>query len=154
MVRWERLEQFLVEKFENGGEFTQAEYASALGLPGREATADIRAYLDEQRKPNDPETGRPRSRALFLIHRQPGTRTSLSVWDVTAKHYAADALLVGQAFVSDTRCRFERAVELDLKRIAIKNPRAAKRVRRQIGAIAEGALVMLDAAVQGALDDD
>jgi hypothetical protein len=154
MLRWERLETFLNDKFDNGGHFTQAEYVHATGLPGREATADIRAYLEEQRKPNDPETGWPRSRALFLIHRQPDTRTSLAVWNVTAKHYAADALLIGQQFLSDTKCRFELAVKPDLDRIAAKNPRAAKRVRRQIGAIAEGALVMLDAAVQGALDED
>lgn len=141
MRRWERLEAYLFDFDLTGGSFSVYEYAAAVGISVAEASHDIQAYLYEQRKPDG------RAHALYVLRRMPGTRTRNARWAVGQRtRNVAD---VGRSLHSDVRRRVLRAVAPDLRQIGAINPRAAKRAERAITSIVDGALVVLEQAVEG-----
>lgn len=145
MTRWERLEEYLFTHDKQGTSFRASEYADEVGFDDvEEATADIQAYLRSQR--------RPKSKTLYVLHRMPKTRTSNAKWSVGVR--SKDARLIGRALADDTKRRVFRAFMPDLVRLRKLNPRASKLVEAQIGAVIDGAMVILAAAAEGMSPDD
>src|SRR5262245_61962410 len=137
MTRWEQLEEWLYETRPLGGRFTQEEVAERFDVTGRAATAYIRAHLDAQRS--------IRSRTLYLIHRE--GRTSKAIWIVGVR--SADARALSHQYFDDVRQRFLIAVEPDLVRIGALNPRARRKCEAIVAAVGEGAMRLLQVAVDG-----
>lgn len=149
LTRWERLEEYLVDKDLVGGSFTAREYASDMDFDDvAEATQDIQYYLRAQRRLKKNKT----SRTLFVLHRRPHTRTSNARWEVGVR--TADARAIGKSLTSDTRRRVERAFQPDLLALKAHNPRVGRLVQTQIDMVIDGALKILDAASQGSYDRD
>jgi len=144
MTRWERLEEYLFDHDKDGSDFTVYDYAEASEEEVPEASLDIQGYLVAQR--------RLRSRTLYVLRRQPGTRTKNARWAVGVR--TKDASKIGRALYDDTKARVHRAFMPDLIRVRTLNPRAARRVELQIDAVIDGALKVLEVAVQGGGDDD
>lgn len=137
----------MYERFQDGiRQFTHGEYVVASGLDSWDATHDIQAYLDEQRRVPR-ASGRGGSRAQYVLHRKPGTRTRNAVWVVGVS--AADARGVGRSFANDVSRRVMRAFEPDLRHIAARNPRAARQVEAQIRLVTANAIAILEQAAQG-----
>lgn len=157
-TRWEVFEDWLYDQHTKNGmtQFTQESYRKDTGRTSAEASGDIQAYLAAQRK-------RPQkkkledgtminvggSETLFVLHREPGTRTSVAVWLIEVR--TADARLIGKSFGDDVRRRARRAFRPDLLRIAERNKRAAKQVEAQIEATLDHAIAILDLAAQGVM---
>jgi hypothetical protein len=139
MAMWQDLEDYLFDYHEDGSEFSNREYADATGIDNLEASAHIQSYLSAQRS--------PKGNTLYVLHRREGTRTSNSRWLVGEKKFNAN--MVGRAYASDVVCQFVRAVEKDLARMGSVNPRVRRYVSGQIRSIMDGALVVLQAAVEG-----
>lgn len=140
MRRWERLEDYLFEYDLAGGEFTVHDYADHAGLERSEASGDIQSYLSAQRA--------PKSRTLFVLRRQPGTRTRNAHWAVGVK--AKDARMIGKALHSDVRCRVMRAFRPDLVALKAHNPRQAAKVEQRLEAVIDHVLPLMElAAVDG-----
>lgn len=144
MTRWERLEEYLYEYDKDGSDFTVHEYVDAANLDSTyEGTADIQAYLGAQRSTN--------SKTLYVLRRQPGTRTVNSRWAVGVK--SKDARLIGKGFFDDTKSRWLNAVHGDLVRLGTINPQARRLVEAQTDAVVEGAIRILEVAVMGQSDE-
>jgi hypothetical protein len=79
-------------------------------------------------------------------------RTSTSVWHVGVR--TADALATSHQFFDDVRTRFTVALAPDLARIDELNPRARRKCEAIIEAVGEGAMRLLQVAVDGLADDD
>lgn len=142
---WEALEAYLMD-FDKAN-FSAVEYAGEAGIEVPEASAAIQEYLDQQRRVKSP--------TLYVLRREPDTRTRNARWAVGVR--AKDARLVGRSLVSDVRRKFLRAVKPDLDRIGELNPQAKRVVAAQIDSILNGAMVVLENAAQGlydANDDD
>lgn len=139
MKRWERLEDYLFEFDLSGNSFSTKEYAETGGLSGGDASRDVQSYLVAQRA--------KRPRTLFVLKRETGTRTRTARWSVGQR--AADIRVISMSFGDDVKRKFKRATQPDILRIAMVNPRAAKRAETVVEAIADGALKVLDAAVLG-----
>lgn len=129
MTRWERMEQWLFDY--ECEKFTAAELAFSLGVSNKEASRMISAYLDAQR--------RPESGTLYVLKRQ--GRTSQARWSVGEK--TADARIIGGTLFEDIKAKIKRAYEPDLKRLAARNPRAARFVEAKLVALMDGAMVVL-----------
>ena len=143
MTKWEQLEEWFYESMPTGGRFTNADVLARFGLEsGREATLMIQSHLRAQRS--------PRVRTLFVLRRH--GRTATVVWVVGVR--TVDARATSNQFFDDVRHRFVAALAPDLAAIAALNPRAARRCRRIIEAIGEGAIPLLRVAVDGIEDDD
>ena len=156
-ARAARMEEWLYDRWNSNPpikSFSQAEYAADLGLDGWEATGDIRAYQDEVRrrpkttvlKDGTVKTTKG-SESLFVIHREPGTRTSRAVWNVGDS--TANARSVGRSFYSDVEVKVMDAFQPTLLRIAERNPRAAKQVEAQIKGTTTHALGLMEMAMVG-----
>lgn len=144
MTRWEQLEEWLVEKYENGGRVgTNREIAAGLEVSPADASEYIRAYLNAQRSAE--------CNTLFVLRRS-GGRTTNAVWYAGIR--TADARAIGHMYHSDVRQKFLRAVAPDLRRIAKRNPRAAKHCLVLIDAVVSGALTVLQAAVNLPSDEE
>src|SRR5215207_3876041 len=148
LSRWEKLEEYLFDHDKTGSQFCARDYADDQDIDASEASARIQAYLHAQRNPKYRRDEGP----LFVLNRVPGTRTRSARWKVGVR--AANARQIGSALHDDVAARVRRALVPDLRRIAIKNPRAAKLATRQIEAIVDGAMKVLEAAVAGSYDDD
>lgn len=138
-TRWEALEQWIFDNEEEP--FTAVELASDWGTTTADATVTIQAYLDSQRRPN--------SNTLYVLKRE--GRTTRSVWSVGQR--TVDARVIGGVLFEDVAVKVKRAFEPDLKRLAAKNPRAARYAEQKIAAVVEGALVVLASAVDQLGDD-
>jgi len=139
MTRWEQLQTYLFGNHIIGGTFTSRDYAAATGIAPWQASDHIQAFLAEQR--------RPESKALYVLKREPGTRTASTQWSVG--HRTKDLQAIGVGFTDDVRNRFMHAIGPDMQRIAVLNPHAAKRAEATIHAVVDGALVVLDHAIRG-----
>lgn len=108
----------------------------------------IQSYLDAQRG--------PRSTTRFILHRT--GRTSAAVW--AAGHRVTDARATSYTLGDDVHAKVMRAFVPDLNRLGRLNPWAAKYTEAKIHAVVDGALVILQAALnenthtQLRLDDD
>jgi hypothetical protein len=139
-MMWEELESWLFESNTFGGQFANADVAKGLGVGSYTATRYIQSYLGAQR--------RPKSRTLYVLHRS--DRTTRAVWHVGVR--AADVRATSHQFFDDTKRRFTRALEPDLARVAALNPRARRKCEAIIEAVGEGAMRLLQVAVDG-IDD-
>lgn len=142
--QWERLQKYLDDHNKQGTDFDCAEYAAKIQLSHHEASADIQAYLYEQRRVS--------SEALYVLRRVPGTRTRGARWAVGMRTH--DVALVGVAFYDDVVRKAERGLEPDLRRIAEINPRAARKTRLMVSQVLGPAMQLLAAAVQSDLEED
>jgi hypothetical protein len=143
--RWERLEEYLFDHEKEGSDFSAVEYANSKGFDTEEASADLQAYLREQRRSSESNT-------LYVLRRVPGTRTNAARWAVGVR--TKDQLLIGKAFYDDVRRKAKRAFEPDLRRIGQINPRAAKRAEDIIDSVLAGAMVVLEKAITGVGGED
>jgi hypothetical protein len=144
-MKWEQLEEWLYETRTLGGTFTQADVAEHFGVEGRAATAFIRSYLDAQRA-----RGPRRPRTLYVIYRD--GRTTAATWHVGVR--TADARADSYQFFADVQHRFKIALSPDLLRIGELNPRARRKCDAIIDAVGEGAMRLLQVAVDGLGDDE
>jgi hypothetical protein len=136
--QWEVLEDFLIEQMADGGRIgTNAELASKMGVSTWTATARIQAHLVAQRG--------KRTRTLFVLHRE--GRTKQAVWYAGVR--AENVKAISGEFFHDVQTRFVRALAPDLSRIAEVNPRMAKKCESIVKAVGEGALLVLQASVDG-----
>ena len=155
MADWERLEQYLYDHNKLHTDFTVYDYAASEGLDTSLASIHIQAYLNAQRvRPRLDKDGNPvgGSGTAYVLRRVEGTRTRNARWAVGTR--AKDAKAIGSAFSDDVLARAERAFRPDLLRLAEINPRQAARTRRQVRAVLNGALVVLQEAAQGIGEDD
>jgi len=137
MTKWEVFEEYLFERDLLGEEFNNAAVCEDWNITGAEATSYIQCYLGAQT--------RPKSRTLFVLNRNRGTRTSSAMWHVGER--AVDARGVGAQLANDMKRRINRYTEPTLIRIAEKNPRAltaARAVSKGIEASLELLGAMLD----------
>ncbi len=135
MTSWERLEEWL---FDHEGEtFDTYRLSNEMKVTAPAASGMVQSYLSAQR--------RKHARTLYVLHRE--GRTTKAVWSFGIR--AADARAIGNTLSDDVRAKVLRAFAPDLKRIATRNPRAARLAERQIHSVIDGALVILAAAVQG-----
>jgi hypothetical protein len=132
-TQWEQLEAWIFDREEEP--FTAHMLAADFQWPVEQATILIQAYLDAQRRPN--------SNTLYVLKREGRTRNA--VWSVG--HRTADAKVIGGILFEDVAVKVKRAFEPDMKRLAEKNPRAAKYAEQKIAAVIDGALVVLASAV-------
>lgn len=148
-TKWERLEEWIFDREDaverrviEKSAFTHADLADGLGLDSMEATYMIQSYLDAQR--------RSASTTLYVLKRK--GRTTASVWSVG--HRTVDAKLIGGTLFEDVVVKVKNSYGPDLKRLAARNPRAAKYAEAKIAAVVEGALVVLASAVDSIFDPD
>jgi hypothetical protein len=140
VTRWERLESWL---FDNEIErFDVHQLAAGLGEDTHEATWIIQSYLIAQRAKN--------SSTLFVLKRE--GRTRRAVWSVGQR--TADARVIGGTLFEDVNVKVRNAFAPDLKRLAEKNPRAARYAAAKIEAVTDGAMKVLAAAVDNFGEDD
>jgi hypothetical protein len=139
MTRWEKLERYLSEHKLPGQSFTSIDYSTATKRTRLDATTDIQAYLDAQRSVE--------ARTLYVLKREPGTRTSNARWSVGVR--TRDARRLGKQFASDVHRQAMRAFKPDLVRLAVLNPHAAKKAESMIESVIDGALKVLEHAVNG-----
>lgn len=135
---WKSVEQFIRDNLDVGDTFTSRDYAAAMGLSHATASRYIQGHLDAQRG--------PKATCRYVLKRLPGTRTKSAVWSVGDR--VRDVRTIGIAFSSDTKAKWMRAVEPDIRRIAAVNPRAARNAENVIDAVFDGALKVLEAAVR------
>ncbi len=138
MTRWEQFEVWLFENHPNGGVLgSSRDIAALIGIDREEMSGWIGSYLTAQRAQS--------SRTLFVLHRE--GRTSNAVWHSGVR--TADVRGIGGQYFDDVRQKFLRAVEPDIRRIAVRNPRAARQCEVIVSAVSEGAMKVLQAAVGG-----
>ena len=142
MTKWLTLEDWLVETMPDGGSFTHADVVSHFGVSGAEASRMVQSYLRAQRSED--------SQTLYVLHRE--NRTAAAVW--TAGVRTIDARQTSGQFFDDVAYRWIAAVTPDLRRIAAINPRAARKCRQIIRAVSEGAMTVLQVAVDGEIEGD
>lgn len=130
-ARWERLDEFLV--LSGLGWFNSIALAQDLGVSRREASKLIQSYLDEQRRSG---------RTTYVLYRK--GRTTGAVWHVGDR--VADARALSRQWYDDVRLRVEKALEPDLIRIGISNPRAVQ-VTTAIANAVEANLQLLAAGI-------
>jgi hypothetical protein len=137
VTKWEEFEEYLFERDLLGEDFNCAAVAEDWGISTIEASSYIQCYLNAQT--------RSKSKTLFVLRREPDTRTKTAMWHVGER--AFDARGVGGQLASDMKRRISRYTEPTLVRIAEKNPRAltaAKAVGKGIEAAVELLGAMLD----------
>lgn len=143
-LRWEILENWLYERAINGvtPHFTSHEVADGLDIDTLTATRYIQAYLSAQRS--------TKSDTLFVLSRSGRTKTA--IWHAGVR--TSDARGTSHQFFDDVVTRFHRALEPDLKRIAVLNPRAGRKCERIVTMVGENAMALLLLAVDGFGDDN
>src|SRR5262249_5161557 len=129
MARWEQLEEWLYDT--EPDTFTSHDVAAGLHVSYGEASEFISAYLEAQRAEN--------SRTLFVLKRS--GRTSAAIWSYGDR--VVDARAISRTLRDDVHVKVLHAFAPDLRRLATRNPRAAKRVERVIRSVVDGALVVL-----------
>jgi hypothetical protein len=139
-MRWHGLDSWISS--ERVTSFTAAALANELNIGVGEASALIQDYLAAQRN--------PLQRTGYVLRREGRTRGA--VWYVG--HRTQDMRRRGEQFVDDTRCAVMRAFKPDLEAIGMANPRARVKAERAIEAMVDGALVVMAAAVDGAMPEE
>jgi hypothetical protein len=130
--------------------FTPYEMQDGMNIDGPDASIAIQAYLREQRKrPRVLKSGGTTggSRAKFVLHRDPGTRTSAALWRISVN--TQEARNIGSAMGDDVKHRLVAAIVPELQRMSALNPRLARLTRRQIEAAVDYALPLFEMALQG-----
>jgi hypothetical protein len=115
--------------------FTSRQLAPDAGITRAEASRWIGAYLDAQRSPS--------AATLYVLKRE--GRTTSAIWSVGQR--TTDARIINGTLFEDVKVKVRQAWEPDLRRLATKNPRAARYVEAKLGAVIDGALVVLAAAL-------
>ena len=134
--RWEKMEAWLFDNYEDRtGTFTSQELAQSMDVSRQEASRLIRSYVEAQRRGN--------TSTLYVLKRE--GRTSQAEWSVGQR--TADARIIGQTLFEDVNVKVRNAFAPDLRRLAARNPRAARYVEAKLSAVVDGALVVLAAAV-------
>src|SRR5215475_4150345 len=110
--KWELLEEWL---FENEiTRFTVFDVAEAFEIEVAEASGLIQGYLRAQRQEG--------SNTLFVLKREGRTRSA--VWSCGQRQ--VDARMIGGTLFEDVAVKVQRAFAPDLRRLAARNPKAAK----------------------------
>ena len=128
--RWRDMESYL--SAHPGQSFNAVALAADLGVSSWEATQMIQAYLGVQRLPN--------SRTLYVLYRK--GRTRAAVWHVGVR--STDMRLLSRQYLDDAKTRVIRALEPDLARMGVLNPRASQ-FAESIGNVVEANLQLLAA---------
>lgn len=133
MKRWEQIENYLTQMVAQGQAFNAPALANDLGVPAWEASAMIQSYLAAQRG--------TKSKTLYVLYRTGRTRNAL--WHVGSR--TLDVRNLGKQHLDDMKIRIFRALEPDLIRMGILNPRAtqvadalAKAVEANLALLAAG----------------
>ena len=137
MSKWTEFEEWLFDNKDPGDELTSKEFAESFGVDRREASSYIEAHLDEQRRPG--------SKALYTLHRKPGTRTTSAVW-VTGQR-AADRRAIERAFADDVARKATIALIPDIQHLAARNPRQAQRVEEDVRTLVDHLLPLIKRAL-------
>lgn len=135
---WKSIEIYIDKNLAVGSTFTSRDYAASVGVSSAIASRHIQSYLTAQRGAD--------ATCKYILKRQPGTRTRNAVWSIGDR--ARDIRVLGLGFSNDTKTKWKRAVEPDIRRIAAVNPLAARRAEILIDAVFDGALKVLEAAVK------
>ena len=138
MTLWEKLEEWLFEYVTFGGTFTHAELVGGMHVSRERASAMIQSYQKAQRAKD--------SRTLYVLYRGRG-RTAAAEWEVGVR--TRNARRLGKTFGADVKVKWMRAVQPDLERIATVNPRAAATSRQSMEKGIDGAIQVLEAALNG-----
>ncbi len=133
MKRWEQMEEWLFDH--EVGTFTSQQLAADAGIKRAEASRWISAYLDAQRSKT--------AATLYVLKRE--GRTAKAIWSVGER--TTDARIINGTLFEDVKVKVRKAWEPDLNRLATRNPRAARYVEAKLGAVIDGALVVLAAAL-------
>lgn len=145
MRAWEWFEVNVLDDLGIGSTFTNRNVASWYGITPDEASSYITAYVDAQRRPRNP--GR------YVLHRE--GRTAAAWWTIGMR--TDDARDVLGQWGDDIRHRARYAVEPDLRRIAARNPRAARFISSTLEPAVNGLVSMVEAmmaTVHWQPDDD
>jgi hypothetical protein len=137
---WELMEEWMFDH--DAEQFDVHDVAEGLGVSVPEASQYIQAYLAAQRTLN--------STTLYVLKRE--GRTASSRW--SAGQRVTDGRIIGGTLFEDVSVKVHRAFEPDLKRLAERNPRAARYATKKIAAVVDGALVQLAVAVDMIEEDD
>lgn len=133
---WQILQVWLHERYgEKSGSFVVEELAESFEITVPEASAMIQSQLHAQRRPN--------SETVYVLKRE--GRTRAAVWSVGQRK--VDVRVVNRTLYDDIVVKVRRAYAPDLNRLKERNPRLAKYVNARIGAIMNGALVVVAEAL-------
>ena len=141
MKRWERLEEWILDN--NVETFTSHDLAHSLQMSRAKASEMIQAHLYAQR------SAKVGADLLYVLKRS--DRTTKAVWSVGVR--MADARAIENTYYEDIKRKWKRAVDPDLKRLAVKNPKAARHVAATIDAVFEGAFRIMAAALNVDYDE-
>jgi hypothetical protein len=130
VTKWEQFEEYLFERDLLGESFNQPAVVQDLGVSGKDASRYIQCYLDAQ--------VRPKSRTLFVLHREPKTRTKSAMWHVGER--TLDTRNLGRQWADDAKRRVDRFIIPALRRVAVKQPRSL----RAAEAVAKGIEASID----------
>lgn len=144
MARWEVFEEWLYDYDMTGKSFAVEDYAADKGIDVSDASEYVQSYLEAQRRQG--------STTLYVLARCPGTRTRNARWQVGAR--TKHARQIGRGLHDDVRAKVIRTFLPDLRRVAQINPRAARASTAMVEAVVDGALRVLEAAVQGLSPDE
>lgn len=134
-MKWQKLEDWISAT--EVVSFNSLALAEELRVSRKEASELIQSYLSAQRS-RDPRT-------KYVLKRK--GRTTAAVWSVGER--TSDVIKIGKEFAEDVKVRLTRAVMRDLEHVAVLNPRTRRKVESVVSALAEGAVPILVAAVNG-----
>ena len=132
MSAWEKLQNYI--RATNGQPFDAWTLAADLGITTREASAMIQSHLNAQRSAN--------SMTQYVIHRI--GRTRAAVWHPGDR--ALDAKELSRQTLDDMTVRVAAALEPDLLRMGVTNPRVRQLATALVGAF-EASLQLLTASL-------
>lgn len=138
MALWEELEEYLFDREALGEMFNTHALAADWKVPVRDAQRYIASYQRAQRS--------PKSKTLFVLYRQAGTRTSSTMWCVGT--HASDARAVGAQAADDFKHRVDTFTRPVLERIGVLNPRAIPAAKAAVHGL-EASIEMLVALLDG-----
>jgi hypothetical protein len=145
MTLWQELETWLFDMYDEHGpkfRFTSHTIQDDLKVSGYDASTLIQSYLEAQRRPD--------SETLFVLKRE--GRTSAAIWSMGIR--TADARAMGNTLYRDITVKVKRAYAPDMKRLAMRNPKAAKFVNQKIDHMVPHALALIAESLDSYFDDD
>src|SRR5215467_14772084 len=122
--KWELLEEWILDI--DITRFTVFDIAEAFEIEVPEASGLIQGYLRAQRQDG--------SNTLYVLKREGRTRSA--VWSVGQRQM--DARIIGGTLFEDVAVKVRRAFAPDLRRLAAKNPKAAKYAEQKIVSVVDG----------------
>lgn len=129
---WLQFQREILDTLTIGDQFTAHDVAGWTGVSREDASAWIQCYLGAQR-------GR-RAATKYVLSRT--GRTRAAVWTVGRR--TEDARNIVGQFGADIGCTIRRAVEPDLTRIGMVNPRARVAVEASLDPMISGLVGVID----------